>query len=191
MPLGIRRDTKASAPPKKKEMEGTRTGPVPARSEQEQSEINARMIGELDAFLDELAEGHRKAMDQVVTWLTGYGDLDREVQRSVEALNPLLQKWSIEICFLLRMKEPRRFNELKEQLPGIGSRTLSQRLKELELQGIVQRTVFPEVPVRVEYRLTPKGSRMGDLFLPIIAHLRIAGWREGLGAKREKDADAA
>jgi DNA-binding HxlR family transcriptional regulator len=139
------------------------------------------MIGELDAFLDELAEGHRKAMDQVVTWLTGYGDLDREIQRSVEALNPLLQKWSIEVCFLLRMKEPRRFNELKEGLPGIGSRTLSQRLKELEAQGIVQRTVFPEVPVRVEYRLTPKGSRMGDLFLPIIAHLRITRWREETG----------
>lgn len=157
-----------------------------ARSEEEQSEMNAHMIGELDAFLDELAEGHRKAMDQVVTWLTGYGDLDREVQRSVEALNPLLQKWSIEICFLLRMKQPRRFNELKEQLPGIGSRTLSQRLKELESQGIVSRTVFPEVPVRVEYNLTPKGSRMGDLFLPIIAHLRITGWREGLEAGKKK-----
>ena len=43
-----------------------------------------------------------------------------------------------------------------------------------------KRTVFPEVPVRVEYKLTPKGLRMGDLFLPIIAHLRITGWREGL-----------
>ncbi|MCA1819575.1 MAG: helix-turn-helix transcriptional regulator [Halobacteriales archaeon] len=170
MKAGIQPDTKASPP----------LGKAKARTPQEQSELNERMIGELDAFLDELAEGHRKAMDQVVTWLTGYGDLDREVRRSVEALNPLLQKWSIEICFLLRMKEPRRFNELKEQLPGIGSRTLSQRLKELEAQGIVTRTVFPEVPVRVEYRLSPKGSRMGDLFLPIIAHLRITGWREGL-----------
>lgn len=151
---------------------------TPERTPEQQSRMNLEMIGKLDQFLDELAEGHRVAMDQVVAWLTGYGDLEREVQRSVEALNPLLQKWSIEICFLLRMKQPRRFNELKEGLPGIGSRTLSQRLKELESQGIVQRVVYPEVPVRVEYSLTPKGLRLGDLFLPVIAHLRITGWRE-------------
>lgn len=174
MKLGIRRNTKAPRPPKA-------PPPPVARPLDEQKALNAKMIGRLDAFLDELAEGHRAAMDQVVTWLTGYGDLDREIQKSVQALNPLLQKWSIEVCFLLRMKQPRRFNELKDGLPGIGSRTLSQRLKELEAQGIVQRTVFPEVPVRVEYRLTPKGLRMGDLFLPIIAHLRITAWREGGG----------
>jgi DNA-binding HxlR family transcriptional regulator len=163
-------------------------GPLPP---EEVRALGEAMIGRLDHFLDELAEGHRQAMDETVRWLTGYGDLDREIQRSVEALNPLLQKWSIEICFLLRMKEKLRFNELKEGLPGIGSRTLSQRLKELEAQGIVQRTVFAEVPVRVEYRLTPKGLRMGDLFLPVIAHLRITGWREGLdrrpGRSRRSD----
>src|SRR5687767_5379641 len=105
------------------------------RSAEEQMLLNAEMIGRLDSFLDDLAEGHRAAMDQVVGWLTGYGELEQQVQRSVEALNPLLQKWSIEICFLLRMKQPRRFNELKDALPGIGSRTLSLRLRELEKQG--------------------------------------------------------
>ena len=169
---GIPADT--STPPTPVPQEG---GNV-VRSRAEQSALNGEMIGRLDAFLDELAEGHRVAMDQVVTWLTGYGDLDREINRSVEALNPLLQKWSIEICFLLRMKQPRRFGELKAGLPGIGSRTLSQRLKELESQGILARAVYPEVPVRVEYSLTPKGLRLGDLFLPVIAHLRITGWRE-------------
>jgi DNA-binding HxlR family transcriptional regulator len=143
------------------------------------------MIGQLDEFLDEVAEGHRQAMDATVQWLTGYGDLDREIQRSVEALSPLLQKWSIEICFLLRMKDTLRFNELKDALPGIGSRTLSQRLKELEAQGIVERKAYAEVPVRVEYKLSPKGLRMGDLFLPVIAHLRITGWRDGLEKQRK------
>lgn len=187
---GIRPDTNARPPfAQRKAGRGNQKGsaaatPSPpgslaaAKSPAEQAALNEVMIGRLDNFLDELAEGHRKAMDQVVTWLTGYGDLEKEIQKSVEALNPLLQKWSIEICFLLRMKEPRRFNELKELLPGIGSRTLSQRLKELEGQGILKREVFPEVPVRVEYSLTAKGSRMGDLFLPIIAHLRITKWRD-------------
>ncbi|MEK6975414.1 MAG: helix-turn-helix domain-containing protein [Candidatus Thermoplasmatota archaeon] len=153
------------------------------------------MIGKLDSFLDELAVGHRKAMDETVKWLTGTGTLEQEIAASVRALNPLLQKWSIEICFLLRMRQTLRFNELKDRLPGIGSRTLSQRLKELESQGIVERRAFAEVPVRVEYCLSPKGLRMGDLFLPVIAHLRISGWREGMATRktpaRESAAQAA
>ncbi len=175
MTPSIRRDTKASPPPPK-------IGPLAeAKTPEEQKALNSEMIDRLDSFIGELAEGHRVAMDQVVTWLTGYGDLEREVRMSVEALTPLLQKWSIEVIFLLRMKTPRRFNELKEGLRGIGSRTLSQRLKELEAQGILSRVVFPEVPVRVEYSLTPKGLRLGDLFLPIIAHLRITMWKEQQG----------
>jgi len=150
----------------------------PQRTPEQQKELNRLMINQLDAFLDQLAVGHRSAMDQVVNWLTGYGDLDAEIRKSVEVLGPMLQKWSIEICFLLRMRTPRRFNELKDNLPGIGSRTLSQRLKELEELGVVQRVAFAEVPVRVEYSLTPKGLKLGDLFLPVIAHLRIAGWKE-------------
>ena len=163
--------------------------PVAKGAKLDQDEVRAlgaAMIGQLDTFLDEVAEGHRHAMDATVEWLTGYGDLDREIQRSVQALSPLLQKWSIEICFLLRMKDTLRFNELKDALPGIGSRTLSQRLKELEQQGIVERKAYAEVPVRVEYKLTPKGMRMGDLFLPVIAHLRITGWREGLEKRKAK-----
>ncbi|HJQ92956.1 MAG TPA: helix-turn-helix domain-containing protein [Candidatus Thermoplasmatota archaeon] len=171
-------------PPRLPVTKGSKLDPEEVRA------LGAAMIGQLDTFLDEVAEGHRHAMDATVEWLTGYGDLDREIQRSVQALSPLLQKWSIEICFLLRMKDTLRFNELKEALPGIGSRTLSQRLKELEQQGIVERKAYAEVPVRVEYRLSPKGMRMGDLFLPVIAHLRITGWREGL-EKRTKAAASA
>jgi DNA-binding HxlR family transcriptional regulator len=181
MPPGIPADTKASTPPKAAGPARPKGATPPKRDVPEDIRaLSEQMIGRLDAFLDELAEGHRRAMEETVRWLTGHGDLDREIQRSVEALNPLLQKWSIEICFLLRMRDTLRFNELKEGLPGIGSRTLSQRLKELESQGIVERRAYADVPVRVEYRLTPKGLRMGDLFLPVIAHLRITGWREGL-----------
>jgi DNA-binding HxlR family transcriptional regulator len=165
---GIRADTKA--PP-------AADGKRPLSGD-ELSQLNEEMIGKLDQFLDELAVGHRAAMEEVVSWLSRLGNLDEEIRRSVETISPLLQKWSIEICFLLRMRTILRFNELKEGLAGIGSRTLSQRLKELEDLGIVRREAFPEVPVRVEYSLTPKGMRLGDLFLPVIAHLRITGWRE-------------
>jgi DNA-binding HxlR family transcriptional regulator len=70
-----------------------------------------------------------------------------------------------------------RFCELERSLEGISPRTLSLRLRALEEQGIVERTTFPEVPPRVEYRLTPKG----DALVPLIERMREYG-REWLAA---------
>lgn len=50
-----------------------------------------------------------------------------------------------------------RFSELKEAIPDISDRMLSERLKELEAEGIVERRVIPETPVKVEYKVTEKG----------------------------------
>ncbi|MDR7542958.1 MAG: helix-turn-helix domain-containing protein [Armatimonadota bacterium] len=52
---------------------------------------------------------------------------------------------------------PRRFSDLLGVVPGLHDRLLSERLKELEAEGIVARRVYPETPVRVEYELTEKG----------------------------------
>lgn len=149
---------------------------------------DASMLRKLDGFLDDLAEGHRAAMDEVVSWLWKGGNLEGEIHRSVAAISGLFQKWSFEILFLLRMRGTIRFNQLKEEvasvhqkgikgrvadLAGIGSRTLSARLKELEEVGFVRRKVFAEVPPRVEYSLTEKGEMFGDLIMPVIAYLRI------------------
>ncbi|AEH52381.1 hypothetical protein B4098_0897 [Heyndrickxia coagulans] len=51
-----------------------------------------------------------------------------------------------------------RFNEMAERIPHISQKVLSERLKELEDQGILVREVYPESPVRIEYRLTEKGE---------------------------------
>jgi DNA-binding HxlR family transcriptional regulator len=139
---------------------------------------NEELVERLDSFLDELAEGHREVMEEVVAWINEYADLDDEIEASVEVLSPLFQPWSVEICFVLRMHGVLRFNELQRTLDGIGSRTLSRRLDELGDQGIVNREAYAEVPVRVEYSLTPKGERLGDLMLPVIAHLRLSRLRE-------------
>jgi DNA-binding HxlR family transcriptional regulator len=56
-----------------------------------------------------------------------------------------------------------RFSDLAEAVPGLSDRLLSERLKELEAEGIVVRTVFPEIPVRIEYTLTEKGRALGDV----------------------------
>jgi len=55
------------------------------------------------------------------------------------------------------MDGPRRFGELLDSVPGLHDRLLSERLKELEGEGIVTRRVYSENPVRVEYQLTPMG----------------------------------
>jgi DNA-binding HxlR family transcriptional regulator len=54
-----------------------------------------------------------------------------------------------------------RFATLREAIPEITDRMLSERLQELEQEGIVERVVVPETPVRVEYTLTKKGRALG------------------------------
>ena len=65
----------------------------------------------------------------------------------------------------------RRFSELQHSCPGISPRTLSERLRALEDEGIVVRHSFPESPPRVEYELTDKGEAL----LPIIDAMREFG----------------
>lgn len=69
------------------------------------------------------------------------------------------RRWTGAILFVL-LRERCRFAELREGIPGITDRMLSERLQELEAEGIVERLVIPETPVRVEYSLTPKGRAL-------------------------------
>jgi len=55
---------------------------------------------------------------------------------------------------------PKRFTELRAGLPGISPKTLSSRLQRFVRAGLVTRTSYPEIPPRVEYRLTPAGERL-------------------------------
>jgi DNA-binding HxlR family transcriptional regulator len=64
-----------------------------------------------------------------------------------------------------------RFCELERSLDGISPRTLSLRLRALEAEGIIERRTYPEVPPRVEYRLTAKGEAL----VPMIEHMRRYG----------------
>ena len=58
------------------------------------------------------------------------------------------------------MDGPRRFCELTTLVEGLSDRVLSDRLRELEAEGIVKRAVYPQIPVRVEYQLTEKGRAL-------------------------------
>jgi DNA-binding HxlR family transcriptional regulator len=76
--------------------------------------------------------------------------------RAVELVG---RRWTGAILLVL-MDGPVRFSELRELVPDVSDRLLSERLKELEGEAIVVRHVYADTPVRVEYALTPKGQAL-------------------------------
>ncbi|OLO42731.1 transcriptional regulator [Alkalihalophilus pseudofirmus] len=89
------------------------------------------------------------------------GDFNCEKELTLSVISG---KWKIVIIWYLGKGHPYRFNELQKSLPKITHKMLSNQLRELMEDGIVHREVFPEVPPRVEYSLTPVGKSL----LPII-----------------------
>lgn len=76
-----------------------------------------------------------------------------------QILDRIADKWSLLVIALLERRKM-RFNELRREIDGISQRMLSVTLRHLERDGLVQRTVYPEVPPRVEYCLSPLGCTL-------------------------------
>ena len=96
-----------------------------------------------------------------------------EVEAAVEALHVFASRWTIEILATLYITGPRRFNEMKNMLSGISSRTLSDKLRFLTDEGLVNRVVTDGPPVKVSYELSTHGMTCGRLLSPLVAHLKI------------------
>ncbi|WP_088105725.1 winged helix-turn-helix transcriptional regulator [Halalkalibacter urbisdiaboli] len=75
------------------------------------------------------------------------------------AMELLGKKWNGLIIRVL-LDGPKRFKDIKSQIPEMSDRILTERMKELESANIVERTVYPEKPVRIEYSLTDKGMAL-------------------------------
>lgn len=73
------------------------------------------------------------------------------------AFSLLGKKWTGLILKVL-MNGPKRFSDIKLVIPELSDKMLTERFKELELNGIVKRNVYAETPVRIEYELTEKGK---------------------------------
>jgi len=71
------------------------------------------------------------------------------------------RKWALLILKNLHTKEAIRFNELKRIMPGISSTVLADRLLELEREGFISKRIYPEIPPKVEYRLTIRAGELG------------------------------
>lgn len=75
-------------------------------------------------------------------------------------------KWTVLILRELS-SGVKRFGQLREALHGISPKTLTQRLRELEREGVLYKTSYPEIPPRVEYRLTPKGESLKAILMAL------------------------
>ena len=92
----------------------------------------------------------------------------------IEAMQPLRGKWKIEILWALAQRT-HRFGELRRALPGITQHMLSLRLRELEAEGLVRRTVYAESVPRVEYAISEAVYGLKPVFRAVIAWSRQYG----------------
>ena len=78
-------------------------------------------------------------------------------------INILSGKWKLRILRNLYIKKVVRFNELQRNLGNITTKTLTEQLRELEDKKIIKRTIYPEIPPKVEYSLTDIGNTIGPV----------------------------
>lgn len=103
----------------------------------------------------------------------------------------LADKWALYVLGALRRCDrPVRFNELRRLIDGVTQKMLTRTLRSLERDGLVRRAVYPTVPPRVEYGLTPLGVEAGAL-TAAVADWSVRHVDEILAARRAFDAAAA
>ena len=84
-----------------------------------------------------------------------------------DVLNRIGDKWSVMVVGMLGRSGTLRFNELKRLINGVSQRMLTLTLRNLERDGLVTRTIYPEVPPRVEYGLTELGKTLDGPILKL------------------------
>lgn len=94
------------------------------------------------------------------------------------AMNAIGGRWKMSILCSLSNDGATRYNDLKRKMNGISNTMLAKSLKELEADGLVKRTEYVEVPIRVEYEITDTVHAL----MPILAEL--AAWGNGLNRNR-------
>lgn len=88
-------------------------------------------------------------------------------------LSHICGKWSLLVIYIMQRQAPMRFNALSRAIPDISQKVLTSTLRSLEADGFVTRTVYAEVPPRVEYDLTARALS----FMPIMEQLIV--WAQG------------
>lgn len=87
----------------------------------------------------------------------GISDFSSPVEATLDVIGG---KWKAVILYHLTHDGMHRFAEMRRKIPGVSERMLTQQLRELEVDGIVHREVYPEVPPKVEYSVTEYGKTL-------------------------------
>jgi DNA-binding HxlR family transcriptional regulator len=85
-----------------------------------------------------------------------------------EMLSRIGDKWSVQVLHMLGHEGTLRFNELRKGIDGISQRMLTVTLRGLERDGLVERTVYPEVPPRVEYTVSKLGRTLREVVRQLV-----------------------
>jgi DNA-binding HxlR family transcriptional regulator len=101
---------------------------------------------------------------------------DEQDEMAREMLESISSKWPLWVLQVLAARDgPLRFSRLAERIDGISQKMLTQTLRKLERDGLVTRTLYPQVPPRVEYEITALGRELLSQVLPlwrwIVEHL--------------------
>ena len=103
---------------------------------------------------------HRRSSDHLVI----HEPSCRSFQDIVEVVG---RRWTSAILLAGR-RGARRFGEYRQSVPGISDRLLAQRLKELEAEGLISRTVIPTTPVQIRYELSADGEELMSILEPLV-----------------------
>ena len=102
------------------------------------------------------------AQNEVVRGQEEEHDVEEHKCKIINSMWEVLgRRWALLILKNLHTKEAIRFNELKRALPSISSTVLAARLLEMEREGLISKKIYPEIPPKVEYRLTARARELG------------------------------
>jgi DNA-binding HxlR family transcriptional regulator len=108
---------------------------------------------------------------------------------SRDLLDRIGDKWTVLVLGELAKHGACRFSELRKRLSGVSEKMLTQTLRAVERDGLVLRTVYPAVPVRVEYALTPLGQTLREP-LKALTEWSVRHVAEVIAAREEYDGNA-
>ncbi|GGK53111.1 winged helix-turn-helix transcriptional regulator [Nocardia camponoti] len=93
-------------------------------------------------------------------------DAGHEVCGMSLAIDVVGGKWKLHLMWVLG-DGPQRFSEIRRLLPGVSEKVLTENLRHLEHHGVLHREIYPEIPPRVEYTLTPLGQTLRTALAPL------------------------
>ncbi len=126
----------------------------------DQFEVCRREAGQFSLGILEFLDG--RSPQEQAAWLT----------TSVQASRDLFSPWTMELLFVLATLGRARFTQMHDLL-GLSTRTLSNKLKGLRAAGLIEREVYDEQPVRIEYFPTKHGRLTAALASPLFAHVNL------------------